>query len=630
MSQSEEEPQTPKSPVDLASAFTIYKDDPVALMAQLEVEVREVNRQDVPKSEKESYLRQLKGLLETHHQIVGKIGWDLMRQLLEFFELENVSVVDVDSLRKDPIIKLTMRCFNIIALHGDPKECLLSACTLLSKLSVKSEQKNPQLKEAEGMLGSIKIHILMEMIGATFRRISTVYPSKYLGQIVSAIEQLNLRNAEYFDDVILVLRRVQTFIRDYMPPDVPEDILERVDANGSPIFTEEKLAEIRERENKLQAVLLRSLCTSTLAQSTKGPNMKSEFKYFYQLTNKPFELTGFYPHYFELQSRFYNTILSLDVDLVQEFNNLLAESRRIYQAIPDDKDITTEEAHGIITQFIFKLSYIYRIQKLASEKEVQMNPEGILSLSAVHYLETDRHLVEKIPLDDAIYLYLAYATPPLYSKVYDRPHVEGAARYWLWIAITRNSYQELVDQISSIKLSIVKVFLQTLLLRACRIAIDELRMINNTLIMRVLCLLPEDIVYEFIHNTLVSFPYPHGKSSALVFLKDLILSPNPHREANTDIAEELSHLKLNEDNEVSPVPKHAPYIELTRSRMKDIYTLAIDAIKVASQPDAIQTDINLVASYLNFMHTFRDVWNKKEISRVDRKAFPILSKESRD
>lgn len=628
--------------------------DPVEIMTLIEIFVDRVNTKSVSLLQKRLFLLTIVDVFQKQKKVMALIGWDLAIQLMKFVKRDNIDIHG--NLGYGPIATAIILGFNAIAIEGLPKETLDTGCELLSSLNYDEEVakyeddgEDEKEKDKDGsgdeedddeyetetddeddgttdlpnpmvyydrvpgdFFIGFKVYVLFEMISASFKRISTLYPSKYLALIVSATEQMVRQTATRIQDPNLLLRRIHNFCISYVPHDIPKDVLAKVGTDEEGALTQEQLDEIVKEENKAQVMLLRRLCTFSIVNCLQGVAMGSETKYFMNVSKQSYETPEFYKSTFELQSRFYNLALSYDIDIEKEFLEVVKESRRIYQALPKDKDITSADARNAISNVAFKLSYSYNIQKMVHQKHVCLSPEGIVALSAVHYLEYDELLVPKFRLDDAIFLFLNFSTRSFYSPVFENLNIQGSTRYWLWVSLTNNTCPELREQLSSISDYLVKVFLKTILLKTCVESSSLQRMVSFTLLTRLLCLAKEDLAFEFIVETLEDFPYPHGKSAVLVTLSDLIMKTKketPVAKASVT-ANDATHADELTDQLNNLSIKESSYIHMNEGRMEKITSLALEAIDIASKADRKQTDVNLVINYGDFFKSVKSKWIK--------------------
>ncbi|KOH00529.1 Ybp1p [Saccharomyces eubayanus] len=629
---------------ELTDAFKTQKEDLIALVTLIDIYSEQVD-QEGTFDEKAKFIETLRGLLEENPTITGEIGWDVPKGLLKFLSKENIDVSKV--LCVNNIIHGVMRCFYVISIHGEPKKCLVTGLELLSALSVEdvSENNDQQNKEefvneqaaapapAETVTKSsdpsdssyygerknikeffltLKAYILFEFIGANLKRISTLYPSKYLGAAVATIEKFVYDHADSFEDALFLLRRVYTFCRNYIPPDTPKDI--QLNAQ----FTQEMLDKVVEKESELQVRLLRRLCTFGISSPIKTVNTNPDTKYYCALNHQKFQPTVYYTELLELYCRFYQLAYSLDVDIKAEFQNVLKECRIIYKSVPQEADAVNDEAKLVMERMVYKLAYTFEVQKAAKERSVGLDLNGIVLFSGINYLETNEHLVQKITITDAIYLYLRFTTPSLYSKVYHSVAVESVNRYWLWYAITTESLENVKTELKNLSVFVTKALLQVLLIKNCVQVNHQLRMITFTLLTRLLCLVPENVAFDFILDVLKICPFPLGKTSVLCILKDLSRQRVSKRDDNPEtssISEGLSKLGINEDQK----PKKGNikyYIQLDSSKMAAVHECCLRTIHDSFTTDAKKSEILLLSTYLNFLIVLREQWDRELLEIV--------------
>lgn len=606
---------------NLIKAFSEQKDDPVSLMTIIDLYIDQVDLEGT-RTEKEQFLDTLLEQLLAHSKVVSQIGWDLPRGLLKFYNKRNVKVNA--RLSSSKIVVSVMKCFNEIALSGNPKECLLSGCQLLSELSVSqivkdfNDDDDENNVEEEGrdpiafFLG-IKTYVLFELIQAVLKRISSLYPSKFLGMAVSAIIKFAKTNIDDIDNTNFLLRRIFTFCRSYIPPDMPEDVVKESKLNKV------ELHKITDDESVLQGKLLRSLCTFAVGYCLKNKSTRLDVRYFYALTGTPYTQPEYYEQVVTICARYYQLAFSFDIDLKDSFLKYVDDTRNIYKSLPPDSEVSNEEAKRAIGQVVYQLSYTYQLQKLAKSKGLELDPYGIFILSGFHYDETKKHLYPEISVQDAVYLYIRCTTPSLFSEFYHNATAEATARYWLWVAITNSPFKDIKKHFSELSSYISNVFLQMLLLKNCNKVNEEVRMVNFTLLTRVLCSMPEEISFSFILDTLLTCPYVQPKVCVLGILKDLTLKTC---QCKKDLSGLLEGLKLDsntpEDKGVTsaPLPPPRPYILLNEDRMAAIHSVGLIAIETVSKNLDDKDALILVQNYLNFFNALRNKWDKNLLRAI--------------
>lgn len=615
---------------NLEKAFANQKDDPVSLVTIIDIYNEQVNK-EAKREDKAQYLKKLSNLLSENPDVVNEIGWDLPKGLLKFHSLENL--LPHYGLRRNAIVVNIMSCFHEIALHGNPKECLLTGCQLLSELSVEElehevEQynKSKDVQDSKGLraadeegetgayiqspaefLWGLSSYVLFELIQTVLRRIQTLYPSRFLGMAVSAISKFVRSNIDHIDNTAFVLRRVFTFCKNYNPMELSlnSDVSDELDKN--------ELKKISEDEAVLQGKVLRSLSTFGMGYCLKNKYLGTDVRYYLSLSNEEFEEPTYVTEMIGICSRFYQLAYSFDIDIKEEFLNLLKETRSIYSSLPPEADIANDDAARAIGQVVYQLSYTFQLQRLAKSKGLELDPSGVLALSGLHYLQIKQHLIPDISVKDSIYLFIRCSTPALFSSLFASDVSEEISRYWLWVSITNTSYKKLKSQLSEIPPYISNVFLQMLLLTNCNQRKERRRMITFTLLTRVLCLMPEEIAFAFALDTLLTCPYAKPKICILGILKDMILRTC---QCKQDIAEQMKNLKLDVDNSSSektvepPALPSRPFIVINEDRMASLHSVALIAITKAVEEKFDKEGLILVQSYLNFFAAVREKWDK--------------------
>lgn len=617
---------------NLERAFKDQGDDPVSLVTIIDMYNDQVNSQ-FKKEQKEQYLNKLLNVLSENPEVVSEIGWDLPKGLLKFHTMKNL--LPHRGLRNNAIVVAIMNNFQEIALHGNPKECLLIGCQLLSELSVadieQEVEEYNQTNEAESwkrtlvagkdyvevenpveFLLGLNTYVLFELIQTALRRIQSLYPSKFLGMAVSAICKFVRSNVDSIDNTIFVLRRIFTFCRNYSPNEMPSD------AQNSSGVSKEELAKIAGDEAALQGKVLRSLCTFAIGYCMKNKHLRIDVRYYTSFAEVEYEEHPMMEEFVDICLRFYQLAYSFDIDLKEEFINLLEETKNIYKSLPPDSEIANGEASRAIGQVVYQLSYTYQLQKLTKAKGLDLDPLGMVVLSGLHYLETKQHLVANIKIQDAIYLFIRCSTPALFSPLFSSEVAEEISRYWLWVSITNSSYKDLKAQLSELPSYINSVFLQMLLLTTCNQSNEQTRMITFTLLTRILCLMPEETTFTFTLDTLLTCPYVKPKICILGILKDLMLRTCERKQ---DISTQLENLQIDSDKSSSQAVTEPPalpprvFVSINDDRMASIHSVALIAIanasgEISKKEKANKENLILLQNYLNFFAALRKKWDK--------------------
>lgn len=625
---------------NLEKAFNEQQDDPVTLATIIDMYVVQVNDEG-NNGDKEQFLSKLLDLLKTFPKVVAEIGWDLPKGLLKFYNKKNM-VVDA-RLKSNPVVGLVMQCFNEVALSGNPKECLLAGCEILSELTATQineqlmEDESEDLKQTENeqkveesgerdpeaprrdpveFFLYLNTYVLFELIQTTLKRIASLYPSKFLGMAVSAISKFVRNNIDDVYNATFMLRRIYTFCKSYIPPEIPKQLLENTK------LERRELDKITGDEAVLQGQLLRSLCTFAVGGCLKNKPSRLDVEYFYRLRKTAFQLNETDEELLGIAKRFYQLMFSFDLDIKEQFLSFIEETKGIYKALPPDSQIPNDEARRAIGQVVYQLSYTYQLQKLTKLKHLELNPSGIFILSGVHYQETQKHLYPEIGITDAVYLYIRCVTPSLFSDTYSNGYAEGTARYWVWVAITNNNNNKLKEELCELPSYIRTVFLQMVLVQGCNQPNEATRMITFTLLTRIMCLMPEDTSFKFVLDTLLTCPFTHAKIAVLGILKDLMLR---NCQSKQTLEEQFSNLNLelkqpSKDNNGRSPPYLPPraYIDVDEDRMASIHSVAIMAMK--DEKTKGKDKHILILNFLNFFNGLSYKWDKSLLQAINKEV----------
>ncbi|SCU99615.1 LANO_0F02718g1_1 [Lachancea nothofagi CBS 11611] len=643
----------------LEQAFIEYENDPLSLVTVIDLYGSEINKEG-SLQDKTRYLETILTNLKKNPRTVEQIGWDLPKIILNFIVLKNIDFNK--RLRENTLVSIALKCFNEIALSGNAKECFLTGCELLSDLKLSDlepdndEALDDETEEDEEALESetdvtvsgesyeksqaegseplnvgppplnrgpdeyaleLRLHALIELINTTIKRIHTCYPSRFLATAVGAILNFARLNAAGIDDCVFVLRRIYTFSRSYIPPQVQEEAIKEM--------TTEKYLKIQQDEEALQRKLLQCLITHSLGTLVQTRIMHTSTEYYFNLKNADSSLIDYEMRraLSQVIGRYYQLAQSFDIDIEEEFrSHCIKESRSIYQSLPGDSEIINEKAKVGITQLIYQLAYTYDLQKRINEKSLSPDPHGILVMATYHYQETGKILCPDIRIDDAIYMYLRFYTPEVYSQSKSHVYAVECCNFWLWAAVTTSSCKENARLLSSMPAYLIMTFLQILLLRSFHETVEIPRMVSFTLLTRLMCLIPESTSFDFVKDTLLGCPYTEFKGCILGILKDLMLNT---RGSITETAAILSDLSISNDNQGAskpPLPAR-PYVMINEDRMAMIHSLAIMSFEESERsPDKI--NLRLALTYLNFFVSLRLKWDKNLLAEIHREASQMI------
>lgn len=621
-------------PNNLRRAFKEEKDDVISLATIIDMYSNKIDGEGTY-DEKVNFLSHLLELLQTNPSVTKDIGWDLPKVIIGFLNMDNID--PLGSLSSNKIMSYVMKIFNEIALKGNPKECLFVACEMMSNLKIgdkllKNDNEeytmnfdketlitieNIMHRNPREFFLDIRSHILIELINATLKRITTLYPSRFLEEAINAMDKFIKINCSDTDDAIFLLKRFYTFCRNYIPPQKPH--------NKDNLGTVNQLEIIEENENAIQRNLLRHILTFSLGHLMKNKRLPWRNSFFADLDGKYMFTNDYYVEIKKTLSRFYQLAISFDIDLRKEFIDVcINESKHIYSAFSQVSGLNNETNLKKPSHLIYQLSYTHELQKLSTLTKVLIDHYGILILSTLSFEESSSSIYPEITIEDAIYMYLRFVTPSLLNNYH--MSVIDAANFWIWTAIIKNKSSDSKKILKSMPRDILMVYLQIILSQGCQEVNEKLRTLYFTLVTRSLCLIPEDISFAFVIDTLLHCPFEHGKSCVLAILKDLML-----RQDQDDMNKLVTSLeKLDIDNKRNPItPKlpPRPYILVNDHRIASIHSLAImciEANKNKNDPLKLRT----LLTYLNFLICLISKWDHQLLKKICDQVDLVFNEDS--
>ncbi|SMN21241.1 similar to Saccharomyces cerevisiae YGL060W YBP2 Central kinetochore associated protein that mediates mitotic progression [Maudiozyma saulgeensis] len=587
----------------LKLAFEEQQDDPVSLVTVIDLFATQIDSNGTL-IDKETFLNTIHDSLTD--SILQEIGWDLPKTLINFISIKNIETDD--TLSKNIILNTVAKCFNKIALKGNPKECLLAACELLSdlKLDSSSEDSNDAIDINESIyhhdnsnslineneaIPDIKIHFLFELIITCNNRIDTLYPSKFLAEIVMAFNTFMRNNSESMNEPFFFLKRIYQYIINYNK--LQHDRSTKVNDQDQ-IFKDEFYLE-----NKL----IYHLITHSLGQCLKNQRFPFDHYYTGEMEKKSHLKDN--KNIIDIFSKFHLLILLYDINLKQDFQNYITESKLIYdRTFEKFNESKNNQADSKLMDFLWGVSYHYTIEKSLKEKTVVADPLGILVLVGAHYMEENTCIIPNLTVTDVIYCYIRYVTTSLRSRLYFNSIAESSLRYCLWITITQNSTNSIKDELNRLPNAISTFFLQVLLLRTCSLHEEEIPEISYTLLSRLLCLFSEKISFDYIINVLTECPHIIARINILSILKVMMTKP-------------IQNIEKQQSTTNSPpqLPPR-PYIQAnndTIHKMVDVFVLTINEM---TQDMDDENYLNLILDYMNFFVSLRDKCNNDTLSVV--------------
>ncbi|CAI6509410.1 AIS_HP2_G0018510.mRNA.1.CDS.1 [Saccharomyces cerevisiae] len=632
----------------LSRAFQEEKDDPVSLVTIIDMYDEQVNAKNSVQ-EKGHYLEVLLKLLRENPDTVKEIAWDLPKGLLKFISSKNIDVKK--HLALSPIFSGVMNCFSELGINGNPKECLLTACELVSGLSIdltgtdcsdedfldpaSDEATNndkgvsdicPEIENCVGrkivdFIPNLKVYVLFDFMGSVLRRVDTLYPSKFLAMAISAIVKYIRSNVEDMDDVHFILRRVYDFCTTYVPQQPSDKLTDDIDGCD--------LEKILEDELVLQKKLLAKLAVLSIGYGLKNKPGNIDRMYFGGLMHKKMDENEANASLLNICHQYYEYVTSLDVDIKDCFEECLEESKHIYDCVRLDPKASTVNLQEEINQLIYEVSYAYQIKELAEEKNIKLDQYGIVILSAIHYSKSGIHLLPELNVQNAIYLYIRCTTASLFSEIYDNKFLESTVRYWLWVSITKTSTQKIKSNLQELPGHITTAFLQMLLMKTCNEPNNDTKLVEFTLLRRVLCLMPENTSYTFIFETLLNCPYITVKIAVLDILRDMMIK-SPEASGSSEAAsspEQRESMNTTDSAQMPPKLPPRPYISINEDRMASIHSIAKICFSVIKQKKRTQGDLLLVLTYMKFFVSLRNKWDLGLLIAINKEIAETFQEE---
>ncbi|AMD19821.1 HCL330Wp [Eremothecium sinecaudum] len=625
----------------LTIMFKEQSEDVVSLAAAIDVCAEEVNKA-LSASDSALFLEHLLDLLKKHESIVKDLGWDLPKVLMKFIHED--LIVQREDLNSDRVLGLVSDCFNEITSHGNAKESLLTGCELLSALAVervKSKDgplKRPAkpLKESSNqgpakipletlygvedfgeVLFDIKMAILVDFLCGLLGQIKTLNPSKFLAEVVRVLLKVSKAVASDLEDCRVFLLKIHDFCRDYTHPDVHFTLQGEV--------TDEEQSQLLEEEKQFQKDLLGSLLTYTVANLVSGKNLMFCMEYLLKihgaqlkLPERLIQLRGILHDYGKL-------MIKLGFDLKEEFKKTcVLESRNIYLPVLKHNAELSDDSNQAddSNQVLYQLAYTYELQKMGNAQAISLCSRGVLILS-VAYHEYDNMLgLPNRSLSNSIYMFLRFTSPEMYSEQFISEAAMDSSLYWLVSVLNENTHSKNSELLQRLPDTLVVIFIQVLLLNS-RGDSDKLsRAMHLDILANILMMLPEDVAFEFIIDTLLQCPIEEAKQEILVITKDLMLAS---RAKGQKVGKRVSELfkKQNLTSKKSGSPKSdlgpplppRPHFSIDVDKVAAIHSLTmmcIDSNKVDRTPVKLRT----LLMYLNLLVALRKKWDKQLLHEI--------------
>ncbi|VEU20358.1 DEKNAAC101186 [Brettanomyces naardenensis] len=527
-------------------------------------------------------------IFDNDHNLLRDVAWDLPPIFSNFLDAD-WSIVGF-GLRSTPYIVKYMHLSELLALYGESKELLLACCDQISSLhldkvdflngqfdaSVSQSSDLPTTLHRLFRLYVIKFHSLLEVSSSCLRRSETLRPSKFLGAVVSSLINF-LRSPEKPALVLPVVRRVYTFIRDYTPPNLPEELPEGVE--------ETDLESIVDDENYLQRKLLVMLLSVLVEGHTAN------------LCTPLIALlvSGFPKHYITTEAqrldfigRFVTTGLSMDLDYDKILQQQVEDAEELFES---KKSFTTSDN-------IFKAVIDgYNSDLRRSSEQLSLSPISIIILytygTFVSKEKFSTSFLQVLPLVKLqLKLFVPFSIKPRLAH-----HAAVVCSMILTLEALERHSEESVKQLSSPENELILLtYLQNLSAICLNSGNSVLETFFYRFIAKLLANSSDDTAYKFLVDTVKNAPFEDLQTMCVLIMKDMMAKEKPHSRMIDTLGDEVASIHI---SDAPPLPPRAAvssvkFIRFTPSRGTEILELLDSTIREASD-NPTSTTSKLVA-----------------------------------
>ncbi|CCH61786.1 hypothetical protein TBLA_0F02460 [Henningerozyma blattae CBS 6284] len=642
--------------------------DPVTLTTIIDDYCEQINKENNIK-QKTNFLTCLAELLEINYLQINEIGWDLPKILLKFICKENIAT-DVtlnDDNEKEaqenqleihkPLINVIKDFFKLLQKYGSAKESLIATCELIislnkteefdkieeskiNELKLKEEEKNGEPGEINASIKInedselndydrldviseeiifIKLELLTELLEQSLMGIKTNNPSKFLAIGVSAYVKFITANSNELSNINKLLNIVYSFCSKFVLIDNKSKKIE--DSNN------EELHKIVDDENILEKKLLLTLLSFAVEKAFISDTIDIPINLIRSTENltpkKMVDHLCFENPLMLILLNILKLMENLGADFNELFENYLAETRAIYSTLPNSETEDEYVDNDSANQVIYQLPYTFLLQKMDESKTLNLHSNGVLILSTILFLSKCSILdqIEKLDItaDDLVCMYLRNTTPSLFSALFQNEGAESCVYVWLASGLYVWNQVELTQQFKAGRNSIIQVFFQLLLIKIINESDDTSRMNLSNVFLDFASVVPEEVAFNFILDTLLTCPFPKGKIFSLNALKELMLK-----------ARSIKHIENDSQKNMPPLPPR-PHIQVTDDRKASIHSLAIIAIGNASKPNKDKLDLVLLLEYINFFISLQKKWDSFLLDTIYeelKESFPETAVET--
>lgn len=562
-------------PYDFDQILTLLRDaaadarkdhDYLSYSTVLDIHLSSPQRYSV--EEREQLLEELYETLSADTSLVAEVGWDLPQLLLPFvdsdFKFET-------GIRLAPGVYSVIKLFELLALHGNAKELFLKITEVLATLKV---------GRLESQLGvdhkfyEIKIHCIFELINSCLRKIHTLYPLRFLAMVVSSsINSIYINPIEKVENSLFVLRRIYVFIRNYLPPPVPEN-------HG---LLPKDFRKIQDDETFLQQKLLTAFLTESIHTIFKADMLGLSIFQFHLFQKKAAGVLYDPAEFaldFEIMRRLLQLALSLDLDPPAVFAQTVKASEDLVYGFKPKATSDEEKTAELFDVLVKDYSRLFVHSIVDANSTVMSNSLG--GLLALHTFEACAENINPdglVTMKNAVALTLRLVVGGLVQPKLLHRGNQDVAVFWCWYAIDQTLKEpgalELV--LSSIPKYIFIAFLQSLFfVMVTNRERPQYRYVTLTLITRILSCAPEDIAYSFILGSLQDCPFENLKAALVGVFRVLLIKDKIVDKLSDSLASISLQVSCEKPTESGPplpsrdVPKSQKFISMTPERLDEV------------------------------------------------------------
>ena len=502
-------------------------------------------------------------IISENKELLAEIAWDIPPLLLNFMDGDWPMM---PALRDNIQITLAFKVFNLVSEFGNPKELFLTCVEEIKKLSDPKSDNLEMTQEQINILtrslsdedkenvvdldayifrlfvsfnsrkAVLKFRALFECMKFSFLRIKTIYPSKFLSLIVSTI--LNyMTNCYETSYQLSILRILYLFIRDYVPPDAPDDIFKTE--------SEEVIEKIFADESYLQRKLIVLLADSIIDKFGQGHFRVLVAKILPSTVSQNYEVLG--QPYYELMDRLLTLSLSLDIKIPDSLVHEVEKADDLFA-----KSLKTVNSSEDIIKLVISSYNNTSFRNKSSTELLSPSPSSLIILFAyAKYSENwTMELPDSISTLSLIKLQLTVFIP--YLVDYKLTNLTSVI-YFMTITIMKIEKEKIVltseelneessklliitylQNIASIISNIPSVFTDT--------ATEMFTKLYSSFILKFLQHLPEDFAYEYMIDSIDNCPFDDNTLCMLKVFKKLISTA---KFDNESLVKDFSKLSLN-------------------------------------------------------------------------------------